>query len=302
MVGFDIGTSDMPFRNLLKTAPPDAVRSLDELFAIAHVMEHEAATRYAQFALSMRSAGNVQLAELFERLASDERGHESSVLGWSQQRSGKAPSPAAIRWALPETFDEAAAEDLASSRLADAYRVLSMAVRNEDRAFALWSYIAAAAETPEIQEAAERMAHEELSHASELRRARRAAFHAGRAGRRTPERTLSIETLLAQAGRLELRLADQLRELAKGLAGDDARRARELATQARSMADAVAALTPAPDDASTFEVLDAPATAERLVELYLEIGDRSRDETVVAAVQALAPQAIARLTWLRHFA
>ena len=81
MVGFDIGTSDMPFRNLLKTAPPDAVRSLDELFAIAHFMQHEAATRYTQFSLSMRSAGNVQLAELFERLASDERGHESSVLG-----------------------------------------------------------------------------------------------------------------------------------------------------------------------------------------------------------------------------
>ena len=301
MVGFDIGTSDMPFRNLLKTAPPDAVRSLDELFAIAHLMEHEAATHYTQFSQDLRTAGNVQLAELFERLASDERGHESSVLGWSKQRSGKAPSPAAIRWALPETFDEAAAQDLASSRLADAYRVLSMAVRNEDRAFALWSYIAAAAETPEIQEAAERMAHEELGHASELRRARRAAFHAGRAGR-APERTSPIETLLAQAGRLELRLADQLLELGDGLAGDDARRARELAAQTGAMADAVAALTPAPDDASTFEVLDAPTTAERLVEIYLEIGDRSRDETVVAAVQALARQAIARLAWLRHFA
>jgi rubrerythrin len=176
-----------------------------------------------------------------------------------------------------------------------------MAVRNEDRAFVLWSYIAAAAEAPEIQEAAERMAIEELGHASELRRARRAAFHAGRAGR-AQERTLPVEALLAQAASLELRLADQLSQTADGPPGDDARRALELAAQARTMADIVAALAPASDDASIFEVPDAPTAAERLVEIYLEIGGRSRDETVVASVQELAQQAIARLTWLRHFA
>ena len=113
---------------------------------------------------------------------------------------------------------------------------------------------------------------------------------------------MSTETLLAQAARLELRLADQLLQVADGLTGDDARRARELAAQTGAMAEIVVALTPAPEDAKMFEVLDAPTTAERLMEIYLEIGDRSRDETVVAAVQALARQAIARLTLLRHFA
>jgi rubrerythrin len=288
----------MAFRNRLKTAPPDAVRTLDELFAIAHFMEHEAATRYTQFSLSMRMAGNIQLAELFERLASDERGHEASVLGWSKQRSGKAPSPAALRWALPETFDEAAAQDLTSSRLTDTYRVLSLAVRNEERAFALWSYIAAAAETPEIQNAAERMALEELGHAAQLRRARREAFHAERAAR-LQGRPLPIEALLAQAARLEIGLADQLRELADGLAGDDAGRARELSTQSREMADIAVALATGPDGAKALKLVDASTTAERLTEIYLEIGDRSRDETVVAAVQALTRQAIGRLTWLR---
>ena len=290
----------MPSRSLLKTTPPDAVRSLDELFAIAQFMEHEAATRYTQLAGRMRVEGNVQLAELFERLASDERGHEASVLSWSERRSGKAPSPAAIRWALPETFDEETAGDLTSSRLTDAYRVLSMAVRNEERAFALWSYIAAAAETPEIQEAAERMAHEELEHASMLRRARRAAFHAERAaGLHGP--ALPVETSLAQAARLETRLADQLLFIAGRQAGDEAGKARELAAETRGMAHAVAALTTESDDAKTFEDLDAAMTAERLVEIYLDAGDRSRDETVVAAVQTLARQAIARLAWLRLF-
>jgi hypothetical protein len=39
--------------------------------------------------------------------------------------------------------------------------------------------------------------------------------------------------------------------------------------------------------------------AERLVEIYLDIGDRSRDETLVARVQTLTRQAIARLARLR---
>lgn len=62
------------------------------------------------------------------------------------------------------------------------------------------------------------------------------------------------------------------------------------------------ALSPGPADAAGTEQLDAPAIAERLVETYLDIGDRSRDEAVVAAVQDLARQAIARLAWLRLWA
>ena len=55
-----------------------------------------------------------------------------------------------------------------------------MAVRNEERAFAFWSYVAAHAEVAEVRQAAETMAHEELGHVSILRRERRNAFHAER--------------------------------------------------------------------------------------------------------------------------
>ncbi len=290
----------MPFRNLLKSTPPDAVRSLDELFAIAHAMEQEAALRYTQLAERMRNEGNSELAGLFDRLAADERGHESGVLGWSQRQSGKAPDASAIRWELPETFDEETAAELASSRLINAYRVLSMAVRNEERAFTLWSYIAAEAPTPEIRQAAERMAHEELEHVSLLRRARRSAYHAERAVR-PREGASSIDSLLAEAAALEAGLSQQLRQLEGRLTGNDARRARELAEEARIMAGEAAAMSPPPDNAGLMEG-DVQATAERLVETYLDIGDRSRDEDTVARVQGLARQAIARLAWLRLIA
>jgi rubrerythrin len=289
---------NMPFRNLLKTAPPKAVKSLDELFAIASAMEHEAAERYGQLAGRMRQEGQTDLADLFERLAADEQGHEGSVLSWSQQRIHKAPDPADIRWELPETFDEETAAELASSRLINAYRVLSMAVRNEERAFTLWSYIAAQAEDEEIQQAAERMAHEELAHASLLRRARRAAYRAERAFR--PEGgAKSIEELPAFAVALEKRLTGQLRQLAGTLTGDDASRIRELMTQTETMAQTAASLLSSTKHVIAAEGLDEAAVAERLVEAYLDLADRSRDEQVVLLAQSLARDAIARLAWLR---
>jgi rubrerythrin len=293
----------MPLRNLLKTTPPDAVRSLDELFAIAEAMEHEAATRYTQLAERMRTEGQPQIAEVFERLAADEQGHEASVSNWWARHSGKAPDPAAIRWELPETFDVETAEELASSRLINAYRVLSMAVRNEERAFTLWAYIAAAAEKPEIQAAAERMAHEELGHISLLRRARRETYHAEQRAGRPREGASSLGVLLAQAAALEERLADSLQRLGESLSGADAERARDLAKQTRAMADEVAALSSESEQATAKEQdQDPTALAEGLVETYLDIGDRSRDEATVAQAQDLARKGIARLAWLRLFA
>jgi rubrerythrin len=294
---------NMAFRNLLKTEPPEAVRSLDELFAIAQAMEHEAGERYRRLAERMQAEGRTDLAELFARLSSDEAGHETSVLNWSRQRIQKAPDPATIRWKIPETFDEETAAELASSQLINAYRVLSMAVRYEERAFALWSHIAALAENAEIQQAAERMAREELEHASLLRRARRSAFHAERTAR-PDDRPRSVGELIAIAAVLERRLAGRLEALAGTLTGTEARRARELVVQTRAMAERCASLAPAAAGAEPVvtDDPDAAAVGERLVETYVEIGDRSRDEVVLAQVQSLAELAIARLAWLRLIA
>ncbi|MGZ5924475.1 MAG: ferritin-like domain-containing protein [Rhizomicrobium sp.] len=283
--------------SLLKTTPAAAVRSLDEMFAIAHAMEHEAATRYAAFAQQARSEGVPEMGDLFEQLAKEERDHEISVAQWSQQRSGKAPDPANIRWELPETFDNEAAGILATSRLASMYRILSMAVRNEERAFAFWSYVAAEAETAEIRAAAERMAHEELGHVALLRRARRQAYHAERKDH-SQDHPRSPSGRLADAAVLERRLADQLEALAERLSGDRRMQARDWAAQSRSMANEAARLSLA-NESNTPDDWDAAATAERLVEDYLDVSDLSRDEDVASQAQSLAKRAISRLAWLR---
>lgn len=286
--------------SLLKTAPRGVVRSLEEIFAIAYAMAREAATRYAQLAARARAEGASDLADLFERLAEEKRSHEISVLQLSQQRSGKAPDLADIRWELPQTFDDEAAGELAVSRLASAYRVLSMAVRNGERAFAFWSYIAAEAETPEIRKAAEKMALQELEHVSLLRRARRQAYHAERAAH-PQDRPRSPTDRLAAAAVLERRLADQLEGLAERLVGDESLRARSLAAQSLTMADEVASVV-SRDDGEAVEDLDVATAAERLVEEYLDVADLSRDESIALLAQSLAKRAISRLAWLHALA
>ena len=49
--------------SILKSEPPRSVESIEELFAIAHAMEHEAATRYAEMARRLRREGNPSLAD-----------------------------------------------------------------------------------------------------------------------------------------------------------------------------------------------------------------------------------------------
>src|SRR5690349_10535760 len=132
-----------PIMPLLNAEPPAAVRSLEELFALAHAMEEDAAARYQDLAETMEAHGLGRVAGVCRMLATEERGHAGRVEAWSRTAVGVPPDPARIRWEPPETFDTEEARQIAASPLATAYRALCMAVHNEERAFALWSYIAA---------------------------------------------------------------------------------------------------------------------------------------------------------------
>lgn len=281
--------------SLLRTEPPEAVRSLEELFAIAHGMELESQQRYAALANKVRAEGVPALASLFDWLSNAERAHVEHVDRWSRNRRGKAPDPRDIKWDPPQIFDDETAGELATSQLADAYRVLSMAVRNEERAFALWTYIASRAEDQEVREAAETMAREELEHVAILRRARREAYHEGRS-RRAPTSAVSTSEALTRAARLERDLADLLEDKAATREGDIRARLLELAQQARVASPRAAVVTAERESGEQRSIV---ALAENLVEIYLDVGDRAGDENTTAEAQKLAQQAVARLAWLR---
>jgi rubrerythrin len=245
----------------------------------------------------MRHLGDASLADVFEHLAADERGHLASVIQWSQREKGDAPEPSLIRWTIPETFDD---EGLTTTdpHMVGAYKALAMAVRNEERAFAFWTYVAAQSIAPDVRRAAETMAHEELRHVATLRRERRRAFHVERSG---AQAQTADRNAIPEMAALERRLAGMLdsrsarpalvaRERLESLAGEARRHAEEL----EAFPMAIRGLSPvreAPDDPVVL--------AELLTDRYLEAADAVQNEESMARMQALAGRAIARLAWLR---
>ena len=280
--------------SLLMTEPAGTLKSLDELFALASAMEVEAANRYTELAEDMRRQNKGALAEVFAQLAAAEREHVDSVARWSQSRRGKTPDPALVRWAAPETFDAETAREIATSRLTTPYRALAMAVRNEERAFAFWSYLAAYSKDTEIKQAAEAMAREELGHVSTLRKERRRAYHKEREEtQRSGRGNTGVMQIDARA--LELRLAAQLADLERGLGGAAATRTRELLEETMQMSTRTEGIGKFP---ASLEQCDAETIAEALADAYLESAESSAGQTQVVLLQALAERAIARLAWL----
>jgi rubrerythrin len=282
---------------LLKAEPAGTIYSPDELFALAHAMEQEAATRYAALAREMRRQNKPYLAIVFEHLAAEERSHVDSVVKWSKSRVGAPPDPSQISWEGPETFDAQTIKEITSSSLMTPYRALSMAVRNEERAFAFWSYVAAHADQGEIKHAAETIARQELEHVAKLRKERRRAYHEERRRERLSDDATSSDKI--NAGILEARLAVHLEKLASDLTGGAADRAGELLEDTRRMSI----------EASSFGRFPAGAEqrvpqeiAEMLVEAYLEAAEAARTPSELQQWQDLAQRSIARLAWLRAFA
>ncbi|MFG3593271.1 ferritin family protein [Bradyrhizobium sp. RDI18] len=279
--------------SLLKSEPAGTLQSLGELFALANAMEQEAADRYTGLAAEMQRQEKLDLATVFAELAAAEREHVDSVARWSQSRLGKDPDPAMVRWEAPETFDSETAAEIATSRLMTPYRALSMAVRNEERAFAFWSYIAGFAEDPEIKKAAEAMAREELGHVAILRKERRRAYHSEHDRTRAGQQA---NAGIVDAAALERCLAIHLAGLERRVEGESVNRARELHRETVEMSALAAGFGQFP---AGLEQRDAQAVAEALADAYLDGAERSEEPGRLESLQQLAERAIARLAWLR---
>ena len=198
----------------LKAEPAGRVRSMSEFFALARAMEADAAARYTETARQLRQRGETALAEVFDRLAVTERGHVQQVTAWAANQDEASSAVNQLPWPLPDTFD-APPEEIASSKLVTPYRALASAVRHEERSFAFWAYVSAHADKPEVKEAAERMALEELEHVTILRRERRKAFHAERQGAASAQGPIALASLAS----IERRLATLIEQNPQCAAG-----------------------------------------------------------------------------------
>jgi rubrerythrin len=225
--------------------PIGELATVEALMDVAVGMEEEAALRYEQLAAEMGRVGEPLLAGLFTELAELERGHARGLAGWARREGRPSPHAVHFPWRLPETFgggDESDGSPLTP------YNALGIAVRNEERAFAFYTYVAAQADRSEpVRTRAEALAREELEHVAQLRRLRRREYHRNRAVARPnrPEITSMAELhtlawgLEHGAAVVEILAADGFGQA--GAAALLLRRAAEQSqTRARRLADLVA--------------------------------------------------------------
>jgi rubrerythrin len=274
--------------SLLKAEPFAAVTSMDELLAIAYAMEQEAIDGYSKLADHMRRENRPDMVAVFERLVGEESQHLGNVVHWSEKVRAKKPDLSNLQWEPADIFDDEGASTVAPELLS-AYRAFSMAVRNEERAFLFWIYVAAQADQDLLREAAEQMAREELGHLTILRRERRRAFHAQHDARpRAPALDLT---------ELELRLAAQLDEAAANAYGAEASSLEELARQARERSSGIAQrpFGPSPllSNGVAPEVFGRIAPlCELLLDCYLDFGERLPDQDSRSRAQQFAAGAV----------
>ncbi|HUH50224.1 MAG TPA: ferritin family protein [Mycoplana sp.] len=266
---------------------PWIVGSMNEVLALARSMEMEAISGYAALARRMRDEDQPALAAVFEALVSEEQGHLDNVEKWIGTTNAAPAAPAPPP--QPMFDDEGAA--LVAPELLNSYRAFSMAVRNEERAFVFWTYVAAHAPTNEIREAAERMAREELGHVATLRRERRRAFHAIR-DRRGDVAALDLAAL-------EQKLADHLANAAGPAPAGGGDQIRDHAHKARERAAAVHSMElakPAPEPDVLTRLVPL---CEYVLDYYLDLAEHARDESLRQFAQACAGDLVACLHAVR---
>ncbi|CAH2601388.1 Ferritin family protein [Rhodovastum atsumiense] len=263
---------------------PPPLATAEDLLALAQALEQEAASRYQDLAARMQGRGEADLARLFTQLAEVEGKHARQVESRSLRLFGTPPDPARVRWDLPENFDEEAARSASLTP----YAALVIAVRNEERAFAFYCHVAAAA-PPAVAAIAEDLAREELDHAAWLRRARREAWR--REGRRPrpvlPEDVAALRNSV-MVGRAAMARLHAALALSLQAAGEAA-----LAVIFRQIAEEEASGIVAEE--SCPGVQDGLRVLEEEFERLADIAARSSDSAMVALAQEEAERT---LRWL----
>lgn len=161
---------------LLKEDPQAGPVDMPTLVGIAAAIEQESALRYAELAELMAARGAVATAAAFRAMHQEELRHVDAVEHWAASVAQPVPPPAAFTWRLPAEL-AGSWDEVANSALLTPFRAFAIAVCNEQRAFAFYSYLAAHAVDDKVREEAEKLASEELVHAATVRRWRRLAWH-----------------------------------------------------------------------------------------------------------------------------
>ncbi|MCC6868061.1 MAG: hypothetical protein IT522_04500 [Burkholderiales bacterium] len=194
------------------------------LVGIATTIERDSVQRYEALASLMERRGEFATATAFRLMLDEERAHVNAVGRWAASLGEPVVPPGPFMQGISADLARAWDEIAGSARLTP-YRAFAIAVDSEQRAFSLYSYLAAHAADARVEAEAEKLAMEELRHAALMRRWRRQAWHRERRPPREvqPPVIASARELHVFLGRREAHIAAAHRALAMRLraAGDD---------------------------------------------------------------------------------
>jgi len=286
---------------LLDRNPELGPVTLSLLVGVANAIEREAVQRYEMLADIMERRGETATAEAFRTMLAEEREHVATVERWAASLGEPIPDTTQFEWRLPQDLSKSWHEVSRSARLTP-YRAFAIAVDNEQRAFALYSYLAADATDPKVAAQAERLAVEELQHASRMRRHRRQAWHRERrvAGEAQPA-IVSASMLHALLARHESAIVACHRAIAEKLrALGDAESAQLLeqlaATPTRAPDPAATSAYTAPVSANPVHLLTAAQAPLEALSETLEAAMRTTEGELFAEVEKALANVIARLS------
>lgn len=289
---------------LLERDPDVDEVDLQVLVGVASAIERESAQRYALLDAHMRRRGDAATAAAFRAMCEEERAHMVAVEHWAEGIGQKTPEDGRFDWLLPPELGSSWDEVSGSATLTP-YRAFAIAAVNEQRAFALYSYLSAHAADPAVAAQAERLALEELRHAALMRRWRRKAWHRERRALLNPPPDVQTETALhellatheAHIGRRHREIARRLRAL-----GDEqgARLLGEISANAPAYA-AMAVADDEPDGTPGDDPLVLLVAAQQPLEAMsesLETIMRSAEGPLFDAAEAALAGAVRRLARL----
>lgn len=182
---------------LLDDDPAIESVTMRDLAGLANAIEQQAVRRYAELADTMDRRGEAATAAALRVMLGQEREHVESIARWAEAMGVSVPPAEGFVLRLPRKL-AAAWDETTDSALLTPYRAFALAVDNEERAFAFYSYLAARAADARVAAEAEKLGAEELRHAAVLRQFRRRAWREDRRPMRLPDLTVSSSKALQE--------------------------------------------------------------------------------------------------------
>lgn len=280
-------------KKLFESEPFTALSSVEDLLGMALAMEEEAVRRYRQLAAIMESRGSPDTAATFLALAEEEQDHAHAIASLAARLGRPAPAGAAFTWRLPPEI-AASWDDLTDRTRVTPYRALAVAVLNEQRGFAWFSYVSANTTDPELRRQAEALAAEELTHAALLRRERRAAFRRERAAA-PMEAPATVEELQALLAPRLSAAARRHAAFAAALAASGDTESAALLTRIAAEEGGAPPTPPAPPAARADLLRASLAPCAELSELLADIAARATEEPVLLDAQRRQEHSVAHM-------